>query len=75
MAVVRVLDTVELHRGGESFQVRPGKTTELFVRLALEAGSMVRTELLIEDLWSDDARRDGSQHPPSDRLAVASLAG
>ena len=37
------------------FPVRPGKTTELFIRLALEAGSMVRTELLIEDLWSDDA--------------------
>ena len=54
MAVVRVLDAVELHRGGERVPVRPGKTTELFIRLALEAGSMVRTELLLEDLWSDD---------------------
>ena len=35
--------------------MRAGKTTELFIRLALEAGSMVRTELLIEDLWSEDA--------------------
>ena len=55
MAVVRVLDAVELHRSGESVRVRPGKTTELFIRLALEAGSMVRTELLIEDLWAEDA--------------------
>ena len=55
MPVVRVLDAVELHRGGERFPVRAGKTTELLIRLALVAGSMVRTELLIEDLWSEDA--------------------
>ena len=35
--------------------VRPGKTTELLVRLALEAGVMVRTERLIEDLWAEEA--------------------
>ena len=38
-----------------SVPVRPGKTTELLVRLALEAGVMVRTERLIEDLWAEEA--------------------
>ena len=52
---VSVLDVVELHRDGERVAVRPGKTTEVLVRLALEAGVMVRTERLIEDLWADDA--------------------
>ena len=32
-----------------------GKTTEVLIRLALEAGVMVRTERLIEDLWADEA--------------------
>jgi len=38
---VSVLDVVELHRDGERIGVRPGKTTEVLVRLALEAGAMV----------------------------------
>ena len=50
-----VLDVVELHRDGERIAVRAGKTTEVLVRLALEAGVMVRTERLIEDLWADQA--------------------
>ena len=41
---VSVLDVVELHRDGERIPVRRGKTTEVLVRLALEAGVMVRTE-------------------------------
>jgi predicted ATPase/DNA-binding SARP family transcriptional activator len=52
---VSVLDVVEVHRDGERIAVRPGKTSEVLVRLALEAGVMVRTERLIEDLWADDA--------------------
>ena len=47
--------SVELHRDGERIPVRRGKTTEVLVRLALEAGVMVRTERLIEDLWADEA--------------------
>ena len=35
--------------------MRAGKTAEVLVRLALEAGVMVRTERLIEDLWADEA--------------------
>ena len=50
-----VLGVVELHRDGERVAVRPGKTTEVLIRLALEAGVMVRTERLMEDLWADEA--------------------
>jgi predicted ATPase/DNA-binding SARP family transcriptional activator len=52
---IAVLGPVELRRDGVAVPVRPGKTTELLVRLALEAGVMVRTERLIEDLWADEA--------------------
>ena len=52
---VSVLDSVELRRDGERIPVRAGKTAEVLVRLALEAGVMVRTERLIEDLWADEA--------------------
>ena len=50
-----VLDVVEVHRDGERIPVRAGKTAEVLVHLALEAGVMVRTERLIEDLWADEA--------------------
>src|SRR4029079_981376 len=49
---ISVLGPVELHRDDVAVPVRPGKTTELLIRLALEAGAMVRTERLIEDLWA-----------------------
>jgi len=52
---VSVLDAVEVHRDGQRIPVRTGKTAEVLVRLALEAGVMVRTERLIEDLWADEA--------------------
>src|SRR4051794_41175873 len=52
---VSVLDVVELRRDGQRIEVRPGKTTEVLVRLALEAGVLVRTDRLIEDLWAGEA--------------------
>jgi DNA-binding SARP family transcriptional activator len=52
---VSVLGLVELNRDGERVSVRAGKTTEVLIRLALEAGVMVRTDRLIEDLWADEA--------------------
>ena len=55
MIGVSVLDTVELRRDGKRVPVRAGKTTEVLIRLAVEAGVMVRTERLIEDLWADEA--------------------
>ena len=70
-----MLDVVELHRDGERIPVRRGKTTEVLIRLALEAGSMVRTELLIEDLWADEAVCHGAQHAPDEGVAVAAVAG
>ena len=55
MLTVSVLGPVEVRRDDEPLPVRPGKTTELLVRLALDAGVTVRTERLIEDLWGDAA--------------------
>jgi predicted ATPase/DNA-binding SARP family transcriptional activator len=52
---VSVLDVVEVRRDGARVAVRRGKTAEVLVRLALEAGAMVRTERLIEDLWAAEA--------------------
>lgn len=55
MIEVRLLDAVALFRDGVQISVGGGKVTELLVRLALEAGVMVRTDRLIEDLWADEA--------------------
>jgi predicted ATPase/DNA-binding SARP family transcriptional activator len=52
---IAVLDEVELRRDGVLIPVRPGKTTEVLIRLALEAGERVRTEQLIDDLWGGQA--------------------
>jgi predicted ATPase/DNA-binding SARP family transcriptional activator len=52
---VSVLDVVELHRDGQRIPVRAGKTAEVLVRLALDAGVMVRSDTLIDDLWGDQA--------------------
>ena len=75
MIAVSVLDVVELHRDGERIPVRPGKTTEVLIRLALEAGVMVRTERLIEDLWADEAVGHGAQHAADEGVAVAAGVG
>jgi predicted ATPase/DNA-binding SARP family transcriptional activator/tetratricopeptide (TPR) repeat protein len=52
---VAVLGPVELRRDGELVAVPAGKTTEVLVRLALDAGSPVSAERLIEDLWPAQA--------------------
>jgi predicted ATPase/DNA-binding SARP family transcriptional activator len=54
MLTVCLLGPVELRRDGERVSLPGGKTTELLVRLALEAGRTVRSERLIDDLWGDD---------------------
>ncbi|MCU1360115.1 MAG: ATPase [Ilumatobacteraceae bacterium] len=54
MLKVGLLGPVELRRDGERIALPGGKTTELLVRLALEAGRTVGTERLIDDLWGDD---------------------
>ncbi|MEA2363810.1 MAG: hypothetical protein QOD71_2955 [Thermoleophilaceae bacterium] len=52
---ISVLGPVEVRRDGELVPVPGGKTSELLVRLALEAGLLVRTDRLVEDLWAADA--------------------
>ena len=54
MLTVGLLGPVELRRDGTRIALPGGKTTELLVRLALEAGRTVRTERLIDDLWGDE---------------------
>ena len=50
-----MLGPVEVRRDGQSLRVPGGRTSELLVRLALEAGLFVRTDRLLEDLWAADA--------------------
>ena len=57
MISIAVLGPVEVRREGQLIAVPAGKTSELLVRLALDAGSPVRTDRLVEDLWGDDAVR------------------
>jgi predicted ATPase/DNA-binding SARP family transcriptional activator len=52
---VAVLGPVELRDAGIRLSVPTGKTTEVLVRLALDAGVQVSSDRLIEDLWSDQA--------------------
>ncbi len=55
MLTISVLGPVEVRRAGDLVTVPAGKTSELLVRLALDAGSPVRTDRLAEDLWGEDA--------------------
>ncbi|MET0415394.1 MAG: BTAD domain-containing putative transcriptional regulator, partial [Actinoplanes sp.] len=55
MLTVAVLGPVDLRRDGVPVPVPGGKTTEVLIRLALEAGRPVRVERLIEDLWAGQA--------------------
>ena len=57
-----VLGPVEVRRDGVQVPIPGGKATELLVRLALVAGVRVRTERLIDDLWSDEGRRGRAEH-------------
>ena len=63
MLSVAVLGRVEVRRDGVLAAIPSGLTTELLVRLALDAGRPVRAERLLEDLWPDDvgARRNTLQ--------------
>lgn len=51
MLTLAVLGPLEVRRDGVVLTLPSGKTTEVLVRLALDAGQMVRTDRLIEDLW------------------------
>src|SRR3954471_2801601 len=51
MITVEVLGRVEVRRDGVCAVVPSGLTTELLIRLALDAGRPVRAERLVEELW------------------------
>ena len=55
MFQISVLGPVEVRRDGQLVPVPGGKTSELLVRLALEAGLFVRADRLVDDLWAADA--------------------
>ena len=57
MLSISVLGPVEIRRNGQLVSVPGGKTSELLVRLALDAGALVRSDRLVEDLWAGDAVR------------------
>jgi predicted ATPase/DNA-binding SARP family transcriptional activator len=52
---VAVLGPVEVCRDSAPLIVPGGKTTEVLIRLALDAGTLVPTDRLIEDLWAEQA--------------------
>ena len=52
---IAVLGPVAVQRDGRRVPVPGGKTSELLVRLALEAGTFVRADRLVEDVWAEDA--------------------
>src|SRR5437763_7776611 len=58
---VAVLGTVEVRRDGELLRIPAGKTTELLVRLALDAGRRVRAEALRDCLWGEPTGRNTLQ--------------
>ncbi|MCU1502717.1 MAG: transcriptional activator domain [Ilumatobacteraceae bacterium] len=55
MLSISVLGPVEVRRAGRPIPIPAGKTSEILVRLALAAGTPVRTDRLLEDLWGDNA--------------------
>ena len=55
MIDISVLGPVAVERDGRRIPVPGGKTSELLARLALEAGTPVRADRLVEDLWAEDA--------------------
>ncbi|MFN0029987.1 MAG: BTAD domain-containing putative transcriptional regulator, partial [Acidimicrobiales bacterium] len=55
MLQVCLIGSLEVRRNGAVVAVPGGKTAQVLVRLALDAGVVVRADRLIEDLWSDNA--------------------
>ena len=50
-----MLGPIEVRRDGQLVPVPGGKTSEVLVRLALDAGQLVRTDRLVDDLWAAGA--------------------
>lgn len=54
MVTVGVLGEVEVLVDGVRRAIPGGKTSEVLVRLALEPGTLVRADRIIQDLWGDE---------------------
>ena len=52
MVTISVLGPLEVRRDGELVRVPGGLTSQLLVRLALDAGCVVRADRLLDDLWA-----------------------
>ena len=52
MLQISILGPLEVRRDGELVAVPGGKVTELLVRLAVEAGTYVRADRLVDELWT-----------------------
>ena len=52
-----MLGPVEVTRDGQPVPVPGGKTAELLVRLALDAGTTVSADRLLDELWGGTATR------------------
>ncbi|GAA4942381.1 putative ATPase [Actinomycetospora succinea] len=61
MLAVALLGPVEVRRDGELLALPAGRTTEVLVRLALEAGRTVRAERVLADLWPGAASQNTLQ--------------
>src|SRR5204863_535550 len=63
-----VLGPVEVRRDGLLVHVAGRRTSELLVRLALDAGVSVRADRLVDDLWGADAVNT-PRHTPQAKVA------
>jgi predicted ATPase/DNA-binding SARP family transcriptional activator len=52
---VSLLGPLEVRRDGDIIRVPGGKSADLLVRLALDAGVVVRTDRLVDELWGAEA--------------------
>jgi predicted ATPase/DNA-binding SARP family transcriptional activator len=68
---ISVLGPVEVRRDGRLVPVPGGKTSELLVRLALEAGLFVPADRLVDDLWAGAATRRNTLQSKVARLRRA----
>ncbi|MEY2533683.1 MAG: hypothetical protein QOF29_1593 [bacterium] len=66
-----MLGPVEVRRDGELLPVPGGKTSEVLVHLALEAGAFVGVERLVDDLWAGAATRRNTLQSKVARLRRA----
>jgi len=68
---ISVLGPVEVRRDGHPVAVPGGKTAELLVRLALDAGTTVSADRLVDDLWAGASTRRNTLQAKVARLRRA----